>query len=93
VLFPFFFRYELHHESWEVTANHAAQLDTALWWKTGAVSIRLSGRAMFPFSTHRTHSSGGGGNPPPPGEPPAPRSTSDSTHGGLLGTLELVFGR
>jgi len=93
ILFPFFFRYERHHESWEIEADYAVQADAALWWRFGSrSSIRVSGRATIPFETSEDTDSGGGpGGPPKPG-PPAPPA-SDSSHGGLMGTVELVIGR
>jgi len=92
ILFPFFFRYERHTESLELDADYAVQLDAALWWRFGAAALRASGRATIPFKGgEETGGEVPGGPPPTGGTPPAPPSDS-STHGGLIGALELVIG-
>jgi hypothetical protein len=90
VLFPFFFRYERHSEAWELETDYALQLDAALWWRFGFGSLRVSGRAAIPFDADKVEGNGGG--PPGDGGTPTPTPSEDSTHGGLMGTIELVFG-
>jgi hypothetical protein len=92
VLFPFFFRYERHEETWDLGTDYALQLDAALWWRFGAASVRVSGRATIPFEEGEETSGGGSGGPPGGGGTPAPAPGEDSTHGGLIGTVEMVIG-
>ncbi|HET6348697.1 MAG TPA: hypothetical protein VFH88_06395 [Candidatus Krumholzibacteria bacterium] len=96
VLFPFFFRYESHQRSWSLGSDYAVQTDVAVWWRfTAAMWLRVSGRATVPIAAGGSagggagDGSGGGGSA---GGTPATPGTN-STHGGLIGTAEIVIGR
>jgi hypothetical protein len=92
VLFPFFFRYERHSETWEAEADYALQLDAALWWRFGAAALRVSGRAAIPFQGAEEGSGGGPAAPPGTGATPPAAPGEESSHGGLIGAVELVVG-
>ncbi len=92
VLFPFFFRYERHSESSSFDTEHAVQVDLALWWRFGSAALRLAGRATIPLDEDEPAGAETPGGPPGPGGPPPPPPTDDSTHGGLIGTIELCIG-
>jgi hypothetical protein len=94
VLFPFFFRYERHREASELGTDYALQVDAALWWRFGAASLRVSGRATIPIEEEEA--AGAGGGPPGGGGgggTPASAPEEHPTHGGLMGTVELVIGQ
>ncbi len=88
VLFPFFFTYEKTENDLDVPLRYAIQINpSALLRVTPRLGLRFSGRIAVPFGKEPGETA----PPDPGGEPPPPALPEDgSTHGGILGRIELI---
>jgi hypothetical protein len=89
-LFPFFFHYERTENDVDISAKYAIQVKPSFLFRLARnLDLRVFGRIAFPFGKEHVSGgeTGGGGESPSPGG-----HSEESTHGGIVGRVELIVG-
>ena len=93
IFFPFFFEYEDNTKAVDIPFRYVAQLAPMVQWRVArGMALRFSAHMTVPFGReHETAASSGPSAEPGETVPAAPEADDGTTHGGLMGRMEVII--